>query len=105
MLLNIEALEFMRERFSRYQLWEMTFVFDWPEVPPFDQDRKKIYESTFSPSEDDVVDALNAYSDRRLESFPKDMAAKIRDIIDQEEIDLDHFDPDDMDPDLDELPW
>ncbi len=40
--------------------------------------------------EDDVAEALKAYSDRGLESFPKDIAAKIRDVPDQEEIDLEN---------------
>ncbi len=61
-------------------------MFDWPEVPPFDLDRKKVYESTFSLFEDDVEDALDAYVDRRLESFTKDIQAKLKDVIDPDEL-------------------
>ena len=106
MLINIEALEIMRESFSKYQLWEMTFVFDWPEIIPFDKDRKKIYESTFSLNEDHFEDALDAYFDRRLESFPKDMAANLREAIYLMDIELDpDFDPEGDEVDDDELPW
>lgn len=119
MMVNIQALELSFERLSKYKLWENTFVFDWPEISPFDAARKEIYQSTHALDELDYEQGLDLYFEDRLGDFPDDIAAKLR--LDfkaadygpegfYDDFDFDAFDPDDPedpdDPDdPDALPW
>jgi len=96
MLLNIQALELSYEHMSDYHLWENTFVFDWPEISPFDPARKKLYQSTFALNEDTYEKDLEAYFDRRIGDFPDEISDKLFKDFNPENFDLD-------DPDT--LPW
>ena len=78
MTTQIQAIEFLFERYSKYHLWEMSFVFDWPEIVPFRKERKKVYEATFALNEDEYENELDDYFDACLKDFPRGLAAKLR---------------------------
>ena len=103
---HIDALEYMFERLSSDDLWQMTYIFRWPDIRQFDQENRRIFASTFALDERDYEEALEAWLDKKHQGFSDEIKKNLEGTLGDAQMDdfSDSFL--DLQEDAeDELPW
>ena len=107
MQISLSAIEFMFERLSSDDLWEMSFIFKWPALDQVFEERRAMYVSTFAEDERDYEETLAAWLDQKFRSFPEKIRMKLEEVLGDNLLNGpgDPFDEDLLDDLADELPW
>lgn len=103
---HIDALEYMFERLSSDDLWQMTYIFEWPDIGQLDQERRRIFNSTFALDERDYEEDLEDWLDKKFKGFSDEIKKNLE--VTLKDAQMDDFSDSflDLQEDVeDELPW
>lgn len=90
---HIDAIEYMFERLSSDDLWQMTYIFRWPDIGQFDQERRRIFASTFALDERDYEEDLEGWLNKKYQGSSDEIKKNLKGTLGDAQMDdfLDSF--------------